>query len=83
MAGFLGVALAFVCTLGASGLALRHIYHHLCNYAQPIYQRYTVRIILMVPVSAFSSSSFLQQKTPSVRIKQSLVTIRSSNILYC
>jgi hypothetical protein len=64
MAGFLGVALAFVCTLGASGLALRHIYHHLCNYAQPIYQRYTVRIILMVPVSVFLFLfSFLQQKT--------------------
>ena len=62
MAGFLGVALAFFCTLGASGLALRHIYHHLCNYAQPIYQRYTVRIILMVPVSAPFFFFFLNNK---------------------
>ncbi len=50
--GFIGVVLAFVCTCGACGVALRHIYYHLCNYTEPIYQRYIVRIILMVPVSA-------------------------------
>lgn len=81
MAGFLGVTLAFFCTLGASGLALRHIYHHLCNYAQPIYQRYTVRIILMVPVSV---SFYLFYNKQSFRAnKQKLVTIKSSNLLYC
>lgn len=51
MAVFLQVLFAFVCTVGACGVALQHIYRHLCNYTEPIYQRYTVRIILMVPVS--------------------------------
>jgi hypothetical protein len=55
--GFIGVVLAFVCTCGACGVALRHIYYHLCNYTEPIYQRYIVRIILMVPV--YSLMSFL------------------------
>lgn len=54
MAAFLEVLFAFLCTCGACAVALLHIYRHLCNYTEPIYQRYTVRIILMVPVSALA-----------------------------
>ncbi|CAA0806563.1 Protein of unknown function (DUF300 [Striga hermonthica] len=36
-------------------LAILHIYKHLLNYTEPIYQRYTVRIIFMVPVYALMS----------------------------
>ncbi|CAM8891648.1 unnamed protein product [Rhodiola kirilowii] len=46
---------AFVCTVGAVSLAVLHIYRHLLNYTEPIYQRYTVRIIFMVPVYALMS----------------------------
>uniref|UniRef100_A0A2P2LD03 Uncharacterized protein n=1 Tax=Rhizophora mucronata TaxID=61149 RepID=A0A2P2LD03_RHIMU len=44
--------IAFFCTAGAISLALFHIYRHLLNYTEPTYQRYIVRIIFMVPVSA-------------------------------
>jgi hypothetical protein len=43
---------AFICTLGAIALAVMHIYRHLLNYTEPTYQRFIVRIIFMVPVSA-------------------------------
>ncbi|CAM8897233.1 unnamed protein product [Rhodiola kirilowii] len=46
---------AFACTVGAVSLAVLHIYRHLLNYTEPIYQRYTVRIIFMVPVYALMS----------------------------
>ncbi|OWM72352.1 hypothetical protein CDL15_Pgr018237 [Punica granatum] len=42
--------IAFLCTAGAIGLALWHIYMHLVNYTEPTYQRYIVRIIFMVPL---------------------------------
>lgn len=45
---------AFVCTVGSIALAIFHIYNHLLNYTEPIYQRYIVRIIFMVPVSSLS-----------------------------
>lgn len=57
MAQILFILIAFACTLGASCLAIWHIYRHLINYTEPIYQRYTVRIIFMVPV--FSTMSFM------------------------
>ncbi|XP_010551749.1 PREDICTED: transmembrane protein 184A-like [Tarenaya hassleriana] len=47
--------LAFLCTVGAIGLALLHIYRHLLNYTEPTYQRFVVRIIFMVPVYALMS----------------------------
>ncbi|KAK4793591.1 hypothetical protein SAY86_024026 [Trapa natans] len=46
---------AFVCTVGSIALAIFHIYNHLLNYTEPIYQRYIVRIIFMVPVYALMS----------------------------
>ncbi|OMO86192.1 Organic solute transporter Ost-alpha [Corchorus capsularis] len=46
---------AFICTIGAIALAILHIYRHLLNYTEPIFQRYIVRIIFMVPVYALMS----------------------------
>ncbi|XP_010546791.1 PREDICTED: transmembrane protein 184A [Tarenaya hassleriana] len=46
---------AFLCTVGAIGLAMFHIYRHLLNYTEPTYQRFIVRIIFMVPVYALMS----------------------------
>ncbi|XP_022719109.1 transmembrane protein 184A isoform X3 [Durio zibethinus] len=46
---------AFICTAGAIALAILHIYRHLLNYTEPIFQRYIVRIIFMVPVYALMS----------------------------
>lgn len=48
------VIIAFCCTVGSIALAIFHIYRHLMNYTEPIYQRYIVRIIFMVPVSFLS-----------------------------
>lgn len=48
---FFYIFIAFLCTIGATSLAIFHIYRHLLNYTEPTYQRYIVRIIFMVPVS--------------------------------
>lgn len=48
------IVTAFFCTIGSMALAIFHIYRHLLNYTEPIYQRYIVRIIFMVPVSFIS-----------------------------
>ena len=53
------VVIAFPCTVVAIALAILHIYRHLLNYTEPTYQRYIVRIIFMVPVSALFFSSFV------------------------
>jgi hypothetical protein len=45
-------AAALVCAAAACVVALAHIYRHLLHYAEPIYQRFIVRIIFMVPVNA-------------------------------
>lgn len=55
MASYVAIAIAAICTSGAVVLALWHIYMHLTNYTEPTYQRYTVRIIFMVPVYAMMS----------------------------
>jgi predicted Co/Zn/Cd cation transporter (cation efflux family) len=44
-------AAALVCAAAASVVALTHIYRHLLHYVEPIYQRFIVRIIFMVPVT--------------------------------
>ncbi|XVF41680.1 hypothetical protein PTKIN_Ptkin01aG0299400 [Pterospermum kingtungense] len=49
------ISVAFICTAGAIALAILHIYRHLLNYTEPIFQRYIVRIIFMVPVYALMS----------------------------
>ncbi|KAK6121255.1 hypothetical protein DH2020_045029 [Rehmannia glutinosa] len=49
------ILIALPCTIGAMTLAILHIYKHLLNYTEPIYQRYIVRIIFMVPVYALMS----------------------------
>ena len=61
MAAFLEVLFAFLCAVGACGVALHHIHRHLCNYTEPVYQRYTVRIILMVPVSVLTQLTHLSR----------------------
>nr|POE69460.1 transmembrane protein [Quercus suber] len=57
---------AFICTVGAIVLAVRHIYRHLMNYTEPTYQRFIVRIIFMVPVYALMS--FLSLVLPAASI---------------
>lgn len=49
-------AAALVCAAAATVIALVHIYRHLLHYAEPIYQRFIVRLIFMVPVMQRSSS---------------------------
>ncbi|KAI4369340.1 hypothetical protein MLD38_017788 [Melastoma candidum] len=53
--GILFTIIAFICSVGAIALAIFHIYRHLLNYTEPIYQRFIVRIIFMVPVYALMS----------------------------
>uniref|UniRef100_A0A0E0D909 Uncharacterized protein n=1 Tax=Oryza meridionalis TaxID=40149 RepID=A0A0E0D909_9ORYZ len=48
-------AAALVCAAAATVIALVHIYRHLLHYAEPIYQRFIVRLIFMVPVYAVMS----------------------------
>ncbi|XP_057840642.1 uncharacterized protein LOC131050448 [Cryptomeria japonica] len=60
------VAIAFPCTVAASGLSLWHVYNHLRNYTEPSYQRYIVRIIFMVPVFALMSFMSLVMSSKSI-----------------
>ncbi|KAK4762892.1 hypothetical protein SAY86_008660 [Trapa natans] len=55
LASIIFIVTAFFCTLGSIALATFHIYRHLLNYTEPVYQRYIVRIIFMVPVYALMS----------------------------
>lgn len=55
MASIYYIIVAFPCTIAAISLAIWHIYRHLLNYTEPIFQRYIVRIIFMVPVYATMS----------------------------
>eukprot|EP00250_Pteridium_aquilinum_P016244 c23021_g2_i1 orf=593-2020(-) len=66
MASFFAIGVAAVCTCGAVILALWHIYRHLTNYTEPTYQRYTVRIIFMVPVYAMMSFFSLVMRQRSI-----------------
>ncbi|KAL9427160.1 hypothetical protein AB3S75_033872 [Citrus x aurantiifolia] len=59
---FFYIFIAFLCTIGATALAIFHIYRHLLNYTEPTYQRYIVRIIFMVPL--FAVMSFLSLVFP-------------------
>lgn len=47
-------------------MAILHIYRHLKNYTEPIFQRFIVRIIFMVPVYALTS--FLSLVLPETSI---------------
>jgi predicted Co/Zn/Cd cation transporter (cation efflux family) len=49
-------AAALLCAAAATVIALGHIYRHLLHYAEPIFQRFIVRIIFMVPVRLPSSA---------------------------
>ncbi|XP_072976090.1 uncharacterized protein [Typha angustifolia] len=62
MAHILFVVVALPCAVGATVLALLHIYRHLLNYTEPTYQRFIVRMIFMVPV--YSVMSFLSLVFP-------------------
>ncbi|GJN22797.1 hypothetical protein PR202_gb10396 [Eleusine coracana subsp. coracana] len=59
-------AAALVCAAAATVVALGHIYRHLLHYAEPVYQRFIVRIIFMVPV--YSVMSFLSLIFPDSAI---------------
>lgn len=50
MAGDGAEAFAGGCTIAACVVSTWHIYKHLGNYTEPMYQRYTVRIIFMIHV---------------------------------
>ncbi|PWZ21876.1 hypothetical protein Zm00014a_028074 [Zea mays] len=54
-------AATLVCAAAASVVALTHIYRHLLHYAEPIYQRFIVRIIFLVPVTLSARRSHPQQ----------------------
>jgi hypothetical protein len=54
-------AAALVCAAATSVVALTHIYRHLLHYVEPIYQRFIVRIIFMVPVTLSARRSHPQQ----------------------
>ncbi|XP_072996149.1 uncharacterized protein [Typha latifolia] len=66
MAHILFVVVALPCAVGATVLALLHIYRHLLNYTEPTYQRFIVRMIFMVPV--YSVMSFLSLVFPDSSI---------------
>jgi hypothetical protein len=51
-------AAALACAAAATVVALGHIYRHLLHYAEPVYQRFIVRIIFMVPVMPSRSNPF-------------------------
>jgi hypothetical protein len=51
-------AAALACAAAATVVALGHIYRHLLHYAEPVYQRFIVRIIFMVPVMLSRSNPF-------------------------
>ncbi|GJM97123.1 hypothetical protein PR202_ga14026 [Eleusine coracana subsp. coracana] len=59
-------AAALACAAAATVVALGHIYRHLLHYAEPVYQRFIVRIIFMVPV--YSVMSFLSLIFPDSAI---------------
>ncbi|KAF0900060.1 hypothetical protein E2562_026796 [Oryza meyeriana var. granulata] len=50
-------ATALLCAAAATVITLVHIYHHLLHYAEPIYQRFIVRLIFMAPVMLRSASA--------------------------
>ncbi|KAJ8444289.1 hypothetical protein Cgig2_029702 [Carnegiea gigantea] len=60
------VLISLPCTLGAIALAIFHIYRHLMNYTEPVYQRYIVRIVFMVPVYALMSFLSLIMRDRSI-----------------
>jgi hypothetical protein len=43
-------AVAGICAITAAVLAIFHIIQHLRHYTEPMFQRYIIRIIFMVPV---------------------------------
>ncbi|CAM6124832.1 unnamed protein product [Calypogeia fissa] len=57
---------AGICALGAVLISTMHILNHLRNYTEPTYQRYTVRIIFMVPI--YAAMSFLSLVLPEKSI---------------
>jgi hypothetical protein len=58
-------AATLVCAAAVSVVALTHIYRHLLQYAEPIYRRFIVRIIFLVPVTLSARRSHPQQTLAS------------------
>lgn len=63
-AGTIAVSISLACTVVAIMISSWHITMHLRNYTEPTYQRYIVRIIFMVPVSAPGSFYLQTRKRP-------------------
>lgn len=59
---------AGVCALFASLIAIFQIIQHLRNYTEPMFQRYIVRIIFMVPVYSICSFASLLAEDASIYI---------------
>ncbi|KAG6498930.1 hypothetical protein ZIOFF_038683 [Zingiber officinale] len=81
MAPALFVIVAFPCTIGAIALAVLNIYKHLLNYTEPIYQRYIVRIIFMVPIYALMSFLSLVLRDNSIYFN-SILEIYEAWVIY-
>ncbi|KAK1360414.1 Transmembrane protein 184a [Heracleum sosnowskyi] len=76
------IIVAFPCTVGAIALAIYHIYLHLLNYTEPNYQRYTVRIIFMVPVYALTSFLSLAETENVAIYSNSIRDIYEAWVIY-
>jgi hypothetical protein len=61
-------AAALACAAAATVVALGHIYRHLLHYAEPVYQRFIVRIIFMVPVMLSTRSHVLSSRASDLSL---------------
>jgi len=61
-------ALAGICAMTAAVLAIVHIVQHLRHYTEPMFQRYIIRIIFMVPVYAVCSFASLLAEDAAIYI---------------
>ncbi|KAI8476882.1 MAG: organic solute transporter Ostalpha-domain-containing protein [Monoraphidium minutum] len=60
------ISLAGVCALGAIAISIYQILCHLRNYTEPVFQRYIIRLIFMVPVYAVGSWFSLKYRDAAI-----------------
>ncbi|GBF91303.1 hypothetical protein Rsub_03623 [Raphidocelis subcapitata] len=60
------IAVAGVCALGGILVAIFQIMCHLRNYTEPVFQRYIIRLIFMVPVYAVGSWFSLKYRAAAI-----------------
>ena len=78
-----GATVACFFAMAAILIATGQIYHHLRHYHEPVVQRYTIRILLMVPIYAFDSCvSLFTYKTIVAFIMTLLRDIYEAYTLY-